>query len=230
MTIDYFPLDFRKIDKFFEENNYYYNNKEKEEKLFELFDSRFCNYIGKDGLICGRKSRIIIKENCCKQHLKKLEKYNPKIKEIKENQKKRIRKKDIIYKCISLNKNGKKCQRNVLGPNVKCNYHKSSKLTNYDKKENDILLVYKDYKDNNTRRKERIKNFDINYIEKYRNMEILSYLTFYCFDIKNDGIRKKVKKGNLYFTVNTKSNLFIDNNNSKIYGKGLLNLIIYLLY
>ena len=70
MTIDYFPLDFNKVDKFFEEAGYFNNTKEKELKLFDLFNNKFCKYIDKNGKICGRKSRIVIKNHCCKQHLK----------------------------------------------------------------------------------------------------------------------------------------------------------------
>ena len=65
-------------------------------------------------------------------------------------------------------------------------------------------------------------------LDKYRNMEMLQYLYYNNFTVKNEGVRKKIKFGIYNFTINTSNNLFIDNNNSKIYGRGLLNLVIYL--
>ena len=41
----------------------------KKKKILELFDYRFCMYIDKNNKICCRKSRILIQNNCCKQHL-----------------------------------------------------------------------------------------------------------------------------------------------------------------
>lgn len=59
-------------------------------------------------------------------------------------------------------------------------------------------------------------------------MDMLQYLINNGFNITNNGIRKKVKKEKWKFTINLKKNLFIDNNDKSKYGKGLLNLIIYL--
>jgi hypothetical protein len=208
MAIDYLPLDYNKVYNFFKKLN-------KEQFIYDFLDTRFCKYV-ENGVLCGRKSKITIKNNCCKKHLKYM------FSDIKLS--KRTRKKDIIYKCVYINK--KQCGRNVLEPNTRCLYHKNSELTKNNILENNILLEYNI--NNKTRRKEKIKNFDFQYIEKYRNMEMLQYLIDNKFDISNDGIRKKVKKEKWHFTINLNKNLFIDNNDKTKYGKGLLNLIIYL--
>lgn len=59
-------------------------------------------------------------------------------------------------------------------------------------------------------------------------MEMLQYLKDNNFEIINDGTRKKIKKEKWQFTINSKKNLFIDKYDKKIYGRGLLNLIIYI--
>lgn len=217
MVLDYFPLDYKKFNKFLYEIGYFEKKGKETEKdsiIFDLLDIRFCKYIDKNGKLCGRKSRKVIENNLCMQHIKK-ENY------ININNK-RIRRKDIIYKCISNKKNGKKCNRNVKNPGDLCNYHKNSKMP---KNKFDISLTHNV---NNTRRKEEIKNCNNILIEKYRNMEMLEYLVYNNFEIINNGIRKKIKKEKWYFTINMKNNLFVDNFDKKKYGRGLLNLIIYL--
>lgn len=208
MAIDYLPLDYNKIYNLFKKIN-------KENNIYDYLDKRFCKY-EENGKLCGRKSRCQMIDNCCKKHIKYMEGG-------KEN--KRIRKKDIIYKCNYLILKNQ-CKRNVKEPNTRCIYHKKGELPENENNKNDILLEYNI--DNKTRRKEKIKNVDFQYIEKYRNMEMLEYLKDNDFEIENDGIRKKIKKEKWQFTINIKNNLFIDKYNKKVFGRGLLNLIIYI--
>ena len=52
MAINYYPLDCEKINKIFDKT-----------EILNLFDKSFCTHINKKGIICSRKSRMIIKNN-----------------------------------------------------------------------------------------------------------------------------------------------------------------------
>lgn len=72
MVLDYIPLGFDKVDEFFKDTGYT-DRLSQEEILTDLVDNRFCTYLYKNvGLICGVKSKTLIKDNCCKQHIKDL--------------------------------------------------------------------------------------------------------------------------------------------------------------
>ena len=49
MGLEYFPLDIKKVDLFFEKAGYFDETKEKEIELFNLFNNRFCKYIDRNG-------------------------------------------------------------------------------------------------------------------------------------------------------------------------------------
>lgn len=213
MVLDYFPLDYNKVNSFFEEAGYF--DKGRDEKLFEMFDDRFCKFIKNDGTICGRKSRIIYFKNCCKQHLNKMNKND-----IKEKNKYYV-KKQIIYKCIWKNKYNKPCQRNVKNNGEFCCFHKKiSKSNEFEKNQKTYILPKEKRKDEigyiNPSTLEEYRNYDcVNFLESLKNFEI-NILSYNYTKIKNKD-----------FNFVIKNNYYYDNNNGSN-GKGVLNLIIYM--
>lgn len=227
MVLDYFPLDYLKVNDFFNEAGYFDGTKEKDEKLFELFDARFCRYIDRNGKLCGRKSRTIIADYCCKQHIKYMYKniYDENKKD-NTNNKKYYTKKEIIYKCSWINNRKKPCGRNVKNIGDLCKYHENKKMSSELK--NDILfsnppnmnISYKQLKENNEKRK--IIDFTI-----YRNMNCTEYLSMENFHMKilSDNY---IKFKNDKFNFIIKNNYYYYDNNKKKDGNGLLNLIMYI--
>lgn len=223
METSLYPSDYAKIHEFLEICKKYYKLDDIT-IIFDLFNRRFFKYIGKKGL-CGRKSRIVVEDNYCKKHAK----YHKTGRNsyVEGDVKKRTRKKMVIYKCNVINKHKKPCQRNVSLPGQYCSYHSNtSEMANDSDNKIEVSLYAYDGV-HNVRQKEKIvaSRFDF---KKYRDMEMLRYLVDNGFNIKNDGIRKKVQKDNWYLTINLKNNLFIDNNNRKYFGRGLLNLVAHL--
>jgi hypothetical protein len=224
MTIDYVPLDTLYLNNIFNELKY------KEDKIFELIDHRFCTYIlrnGKNkGLICGRKSRKPLIDNCCLQHYKYLNK-PPKEKEKKTYYKK----KEIKNKCIWLNKFNEPCKRNVKESNDFCTFHKINfKINNIYVF---IIIIYLILIIITIiillffiRPKENKKNkIDINNIKKNKIEDILIYLDI---DFKNEGnnqIRIKNQKHNIVI----RNNCFYDNYNIiKGKGRGCIDFYMYI--
>ena len=127
MVLDYIPLSFDKVDEFFKDTGYE-DRISQEEILIDLVDYKFCTYLhryGKNaGLICGRKAKNIIKENCCTQHLKDLHPIF--YKEYFKNNKSYYIKKDQnnIYYCNSPNIKNKNCKRKVKHKGELCYAHK----------------------------------------------------------------------------------------------------------
>lgn len=214
MTIDYFPLDFNKVDKFFEEAGYFNNTKEKELKLFDLFNNKFCKYIDKNGKICGRKSRIVIKNHCCKQHLKILfpDLINT-INNTNNNSKTYYIKKEILNKCSWINNRNKLCNRNVKNEGELCFYHKNKNSNPPNNLKNNKL------KEKN---KNEILDFSI-----YRNMGCMEYLTMENFNMKILSNIYTSFKNNIYNFTLKNGYYYVDNNTNKN-GNGLLNLIMYI--
>jgi hypothetical protein len=141
MAVDYIPLGFNKVDDFFK-NTGYEDKIDQEEILLDLVDNRFCKYLYKHGknagLLCGRKSKVIIKDNCCKQHLKDL--YPDFYKEYKEKNVKTyyIKKdKNNIYYCNSINIKNRQCNRKVKRLGELCYAHKHQIV-----KINEIILIF----------------------------------------------------------------------------------------
>jgi len=121
MVLDFFPLDYMKVNDFFNEAVNKAEIIEKEQKIFDLFDIRFCKYIDRYGKLCGRKSRNVIENNCCKQHIKFVYKDKD---DMEKMEKTYYIKKEIIYKCIWKNKYNLSCKRNVLTEGDLCCFHK----------------------------------------------------------------------------------------------------------
>lgn len=225
MGLDYFPLDIKKFDEFFKENNYFNNNKEKETKLFDMFDDRFCKFIKKDGTLCGRKSRIVILKNCCKQHIK----YQNK--EIEKNLKhnKYYTKKEIIHKCIWVNKHSQPCKRNVKNKHELCCFHKKFKNSNKFKKNIKLNLNPLENKIYDIPKEKKKKEYiDFNILNEYRNYDCINFLEnikSLNFNIKILSYNYiKAKNNNFNFVI--KNNYFYDNNTG-FNDKGLLNLVMY---
>jgi hypothetical protein len=137
MVVDYIPLGFDKVDEFFRDTGYT-DGISQEEILLDLTDNRFCTYLyrngKKAGLICGRKSKVVIANNCCRQHLKDLlpdlyKKYKEK------NNKTYYIKKDInnIYYCNSNSVRMQQCGRKVKRLGELCYAHKYKNTVNLNK-------------------------------------------------------------------------------------------------
>lgn len=142
MVVDYIPLGFDKVDEFFKDTGYE-NRLEQEEVLMDLVDNRFCRYLYKNGrnagFICGRKSKIVIKDNCCKQHLKYL--YPEFYKEYKKNIESYYVKKtkDNTYYCNSISiRTNKQCGRKVKNPGELCYAHIYKNTVNL----NDLIIIF----------------------------------------------------------------------------------------
>lgn len=133
MVLDYIPLGFDKVDEFFKDTGYT-DRLSQEEILTDLVDNRFCTYLYKNvGLICGVKSKTLIKDNCCKQHIKDLHPIF--YKEQKKNMKKYYIKKnknDIIY-CNYKSLRRECCGRKVKKAGEICYAHRHKYLLEINK-------------------------------------------------------------------------------------------------
>lgn len=136
MVLDYIPLGYDKIDEFFK-NTGYADRVSQEEIILDLIDNRFCRYVYKNGknngLICGVKSKTLIKDNCCNQHIKDM--FPNLYKEQKQNKKKYYIKKnknDINY-CNYKSLRRESCGRKVKKAGDLCYAHKPKYILEVNK-------------------------------------------------------------------------------------------------
>lgn len=226
MVLNYFPLDVKKVDEFFNKAGYFNGTKEKEIKLFDLFDYRFCKYVNKFGKICGRKSRIIIENNCCKQHLKNI---NNKVKKESYYIKKD---KNTIFYCISKSKRNNRCKRIVKNNGDLCKYHNNNSelkniknlnpLSKFKKIVNIIKII--NLLNKATRKKKNEYIFQDDEIDKLRNIDCNYILKKLKYDYVNEGTIKRYKFNNLNLTINNYNQFY--ENNLDIKGGGSVDLLI----
>ena len=193
MSFEYIPIDIFKFCNLLKEKDII---SIRIEDLFNIISDKFCIYNLKKG---KRKGQLCLnktknnKDNICKKHKQ------PKSGVTKE----RNRKKEIIYKCIGINKIGLSCKRNVSIENSYCIYH-----TNLPKE------------------KKNKKYYESQILNKYRNMNCIEYLKRYNFNITSVS-QNYVRIKNEKYNFMIKNNHFYDNNTTKN-GKGLLNLIMFI--
>jgi hypothetical protein len=222
MGLDFYPLDIKKVNILLIKKNYLDINIEKKYQILDMFDKRFCKYITKDGTICGRKSRILVSDNCCRQHLK----FVNKEKCIKS---KYYIKKEIMYKCKWVNKYGLPCKRNVKYNNEACIFHKKVSYSN--EFENKIIINSNPLEKNNKmiiipKEKKKKKYIEPKVLEEYRNYDCIKFLECLKFNIIKLSYNYTKAKNDIFnFTI--KNNYYYDNNTCKN-DKGVLNLIMYI--
>ena len=131
MVLDYYPFGINKIDDFFEIT---YNKENKLDKIKNGIDDRFCTYViddKNDYLICGRKTRSLIVNNCCHEHLKYM---HPDIyMDIKKTYYVKKNKNNIYY-CCSKSRRKERCGMRVKNNGDFCYKHKNNK-------KDDIIFV-----------------------------------------------------------------------------------------
>jgi hypothetical protein len=214
---EYLPINLEKFNCLLKEKNIKSINYT---DLLDVVDNRFCTYKfqkGKqNGFFCLRKHKRLT-ENHSKSN---------KEKEYIIKDESKSRKKAVLFKCSGINFWGDKCKRNVKKDGYFCKYHNSN--SEMLKNKNDNILPLKNNTDvtHPTRRKKERKKISV--LDQYRNMEILPYLYNNKFNVIDNYSRKEIRTSRYNFNINVKSNLFIDNNNPSIHGRGLLNLVMYL--
>ena len=210
MTIDYIPFDTLSLSFIFKQLNY------EDEKIFDLIDYRFCTYIfskGKNkGLMCCRKTKNPVIDNCCKQHFKYSSEKN---KELEKNKNKYI-KKSIIYYCGEYGTKKRKCRRRVNNIGDKCNYHCTYKIKNeqvnfkirVDEKQNSLtnIKISEDIIND-------LRNINCNYILKCLGYKFI-----------DEGTSKRYKTNNLNLVINSYNQFYENIRNNK--GFGSIDLLI----
>lgn len=193
MVLDYFPLGFNKIDKFF--NDFGYDKKKQLDIIANTMDDRFCTYREDDGTFCGKKTRNIMANNCCTKHLKYLypELYKEYRKKHQKNYYIKKDKKDINY-CISSNKRNERCGTKVKHEGDLCKKHinKKEKYFYFG-----CIEIKKDIEENRELKKIDINNKTESY-DNFKNINLKNKILFgkNMIQIKNNEEEKKINTKN----------------------------------
>lgn len=236
MVLDYVPFDTLHLNSIFKKLGYNY------EKIFNFIDYRFCTYIftkGKNkGLMCCRKTKSPILDNCCKQHLKFNNNPINNLQIIKNNN---YIKKEIIYYCGKDSTRKGKCKRRVKNKGDSCNYHcnynikkesavnfkknnilKLNPLLKFKKCVKMIILIKSLYTTRKIKKQNTfISDDEINILRDINCNYIMRYLGYSTF---KEGTMNRYKDNRINLVINN-CNQFIENK-SKISGGGAIDLLI----
>jgi hypothetical protein len=206
MVLTYIPLNKEKAHNIFIELKY------NDYKYLDTIDEHFCTYILKKGKytgsICGRKSRNIIVNNRCSQHINYLNISNT------ENIKKKYYvSKEIKKYCKWKNKYNNPCKRIVK--EEYCCFHRNkntnpNEIVNLNNNNNFNLLEINN-KTNKLLKEKENKTLDFS---KYRNMNCIEYLSMEGYNMKilSD---KYITFKKLKFNFTIKDNYYYYDNNTK---------------